>query len=93
MDQTRYFSRDEASEYLQNRGFKVAKQTLAKYAVTGGGPVYRNFGSRVVYESSDLDAWVEARLTGRRRSTSELTAERADGEPVRQAAQGVHHAS
>jgi hypothetical protein len=90
MDQTRYFYRDESSEYLQNRGLKVAKQTLTKYAVTGRGPVYRNFGSRVVYESSDLDAWVEARLTGRRRSTSEVSPDRSDGEPLRQAAQDFH---
>jgi Helix-turn-helix domain len=71
MDQTRYFSRDEASEYLKTRGFKIAKQTLAKYAVTGGGPAYRTFGSRVVYDPSDLDAWIEQRLTAPRRSTSE----------------------
>jgi hypothetical protein len=81
MKPTRYFSRDEASEYLRNRGFRIAKQTLAKYAVTGGGPAYRTFGTRVVYDPPDLDAWVEARLTARRRSTSELTAERTDGEP------------
>jgi hypothetical protein len=71
MKPTRYFSRDEASEYLKNRGFRVAKQTLAKYAVTGGGPAYRTFGSRVVYDPSDLDAWIDQRLTMPRRSTSE----------------------
>jgi hypothetical protein len=90
MKPTRYFSRDEASEYLKNRGFKIAKQTLAKYAVTGGGPIYRNFGTRVVYDPLDLDAWVEARLTARRRSTSEVSPDRSDGEPLRQAAQDFH---
>ncbi len=90
MDIKRFLSRAEASDYLASRGFRVAKPTLAKYAVTGGGPAYRTFGSRVVYDPSDLDAWVDARLTARRRSTSEITAERADGELVRQAAQDVH---
>jgi hypothetical protein len=72
MNTQRFLSRGEASEYLARRGFRIAKPTLAKYAVTGGGPIYRNFGTRVVYDPSDLDAWVEAKLTARRRSTSEL---------------------
>ncbi len=71
MKPERYLSRDEASGYLRLRGFRVAKQTLAKYAVTGGGPAYRNFGSRVVYDPVDLDVWIEQRLTMPRRSTSE----------------------
>jgi len=68
MKPTRYFSRDEASAYLRDRGFRIAKQTLAKYAVTGGGLTYRNFGTRVVYDPSDLDEWVKAKLTAPRRS-------------------------
>jgi hypothetical protein len=72
MEPQRYFSRDEASDYLKSRGFKVAKQTLAKYAVVGGGPPYRMFGTRVVYDPADLDAWVEQRLTQLRKSTSEI---------------------
>ena len=49
-------------------------QTLAKMAVTGEGPAYRSFGSRVVYDPADLDAWIDARLTKVRRSTSEIAA-------------------
>ncbi len=75
MDIKRFLSRGEASDYLANLGLPVAKPTLAKYAVTGGGPIYRTFGTRVVYDPSDLDAWVEAKLTTRRRSTSELMPE------------------
>jgi hypothetical protein len=71
MEPQRYFSRDEASDYLKNRGFRVAKQTLAKYAVTGGGPAYRTFGTRVVYDPADIDAWIEQRLTTLRKSTSQ----------------------
>ncbi|MGE4257247.1 MAG: helix-turn-helix transcriptional regulator [Xanthobacteraceae bacterium] len=71
MNSARFLSRSEASDYLISRGLRVARQTLAKYAVTGDGPAYRSFGSRVVYEPADLDAWIEGRLTKARRSTSE----------------------
>ena len=71
MNTNRFLSRSEASEYLIGRGFRVARQTLAKYAVTGDGPPYRSFGSRVVYDPADLEAWISTRLTSARRSTSE----------------------
>jgi hypothetical protein len=71
MSTTHYLSRTEAADYLASRGLRIAKQTLAKFAVTGEGPMYRAFGSRVVYSTADLDAWAEARLSKPRRSTSE----------------------
>jgi predicted DNA-binding transcriptional regulator AlpA len=46
----------------------LSKSTLEKYRVTGGGPVYASLGRIVVYESSDLDHWVNQR---KRASTSE----------------------
>lgn len=49
----------------------VAKQSLAKWRVSGTGPVFVKVGSRVFYRPQDLDAWVETRL---RRSTSEYEA-------------------
>jgi hypothetical protein len=72
MKPQRYLSRSEASAYLKVRGFRVEKQTLAKYAVTGAGPTYRTFGTRVVYDPLELDAWIDRRLTQPRRSTSEI---------------------
>ena len=75
MDATRFLSRSEASDYLGNRGLRIARQTLAKFAVTGEGPAYRSFGTRVVYAPADLDAWIEARLTKPRRSTSTISPE------------------
>jgi hypothetical protein len=74
MQPKRYLSRSEASDYLKAQGLRVEKQTLAKYAVTGAGPAYRTFGTRVVYDPADLDTWIERRLTGLRKSTSELLA-------------------
>jgi Helix-turn-helix domain len=70
MNVARFLSRSEASDYLVSRGLHIARQTLAKFAVTGEGPAYRSFGRRVVYDPADLDAWIDATLTNVRRSTS-----------------------
>ena len=50
----------------------VGKSSLEKMRLTGGGPVYLKPSRRVVYQVSDLDAWLESR---RRRSTSSSIAE------------------
>ena len=66
-------TRDEAPSYiLQKHGLKISKNTLQKYATTGGGPVYRRFGNRAVYTAADLDAWIEQKLSAPKRSTSEV---------------------
>jgi len=51
---------------------RVAPKTLGKYRVVGGGPRYRYFGRTPLYADSDLDAWVDERLSTPRRSTSEV---------------------
>jgi hypothetical protein len=48
---------------------RLSERTLEKWRVTGGGPVYRKFGRRVLYAYSDLLAWTES---ARKNSTSEL---------------------
>jgi hypothetical protein len=67
---TKYFDRNEAAQYLTERGLRVSKNTLQKWATVGGGPVYRRFGLRAVYTASDLDAWAQEKLTAPRKSTS-----------------------
>ena len=62
--QRTYLSRPEAAEYVRARGLIVSKTTLQKFATVGGGPVYRRFGSRAVYTTADLDAWIEQKLSG-----------------------------
>jgi hypothetical protein len=32
--------------------------TFAKYRLFGGGPIFCRLGRRVVYDPSDLDAWI-----------------------------------
>ena len=66
-----FLTRDQAARHLTNRGLAVSKLTLQKWATVGGGPLYRKFGNRTVYTTSDLDAWAMARLRPPRRSTSE----------------------
>ena len=43
-----FLSREEAAQYLTERGLKTAKGTLQKWVTTGGGPAYRRFGKRTV---------------------------------------------
>jgi hypothetical protein len=67
--------RPDASRYLaEKHGIKTAPATLAKLAVTGGGPEYDLWGRTPYYPIEKLDEWVMARLT-RRRSTSDRGAE------------------
>lgn len=62
----------EASEYLRLvHGVELSAATLAKFASIGGGPLYQKFGRWPLYEPGALDAWVAARLSAPRRSTSE----------------------
>jgi len=66
----RYLTRQEAASYLSERGLLVTKNTLQKFATTGGGPKYSIFGNRALYTPETLDFWAEARLSAPRKSTS-----------------------
>jgi hypothetical protein len=68
-----FLRRVDAANYLQQRyGLRCAKQTLAKLAVLGGGPVFRNAGRVPLYAPSDLDEWALSRMGKPRTSTSVL---------------------
>lgn len=60
---TKLYNTLEAAQYL-----RLGKNTLERFRVTGEGPPYAKLGYGVRYRESDLDAWVESRLT---KSTSE----------------------
>jgi excisionase family DNA binding protein len=38
----------------------AAKSTLDKLRVTGGGPRFIKIGKRVLYDTTDIDDWMEA---------------------------------
>jgi hypothetical protein len=63
MESTRYLDRAEAADYLTSRGLRVSKNTLQKWVTVGGGPEYRRFGHRAVYQTSDLDTWAARKLS------------------------------
>jgi hypothetical protein len=69
--QRRYLDQEQASKYLEEKGLTIAPKTLGKLRVTGGGPAYRKFGRKPVYDPPDLDAWVDHKLGPARHSTSE----------------------
>lgn len=58
-----YLSTREAAAFLG-----LSPRTLDRYRVTGEGPPFFKFGSRVRYLKADLEAWAQTR---RRRSTSD----------------------
>ncbi len=66
-----FLLRPEAAEFLKERGFPTTKNTLQKFATTGGGPIYRLFGNRAVYTPDDLLDWASTKLSAPRRSTSD----------------------
>jgi hypothetical protein len=66
-----FLRRGDAANYLQERyGLRCAKQTLAKLAVLGGGPIFRHAGRTPIYAPADLDEWARSRISEPRTSTS-----------------------
>lgn len=62
----------EAAEYLRlAHGIQVAPATLAKWASTGGGPVYQKLNRSPLYPVTGLDEWAAAKLGKPVCSTSE----------------------
>lgn len=77
MDHLRYLDRREAADYLTARGLRVSPKTLQKWVTTGGGPVYRRWGRCAVYLVSDLDTWINEKLSAPRRSAAQTREEAA----------------
>lgn len=75
IDEGSYIRRDAAAEYLRQRYGHGSPRTLAKLAVTGGGPRYVRSGTRMVlYRREDLDEWAMSKITPAQSSTSESPA-------------------
>jgi hypothetical protein len=64
-------SRNAAADFLTRMGFKIAKRSLDKLAVIGGGPPYRIYARRALYLADDLLEWATSRLSAPRHHTSE----------------------
>ena len=59
----KYLDTREAADFLG-----LSNRTLDRYRVTGEGPAFYKFGSRIRYALADLEAWAGSR---RMRSTSD----------------------
>jgi hypothetical protein len=70
MTNNAYLTRAAAAEYITSKGAPISKNTLTKMACVGGGPVYRLFGSKSLYVPTDLDRWIENRMSAPKQSTS-----------------------
>lgn len=71
-ERQRDLTRIEAARYLTDTWFPCAPKTLAKLAVTGGGPAFCKAGRVPLYARGDLDLWAKGRISPRVNSTSEL---------------------
>lgn len=65
-----YLRTKMASEFLGNLGIGAAPATLAKYRVTGEGPIFHKIGRQVVYAPEALVIWAEQRISPPKISTS-----------------------
>jgi len=59
---TGFLTRAKAAGFLTDHGFPIAAATLAKKAVTGGGPPYRIWNGRATYDVEQLLAWANNSL-------------------------------
>jgi hypothetical protein len=67
--------RKDAARYLTDVwGIPTSPKTLAKLAVTGGGPQYRKAGRIPLYEIAALDSFARSKLSPLVSSTSQLEA-------------------
>jgi hypothetical protein len=64
-------TREQTARALTAAGFPVAAATLATLASRGGGPGFRSFGARRLYEWRTAWEWARAKLGPLQRSTSE----------------------
>ena len=63
-------TREGVAAALTAAGFPVKAKTLATKATRGGGPPYRLFGKKPLYQWADAISWAESRLSEPLNSTS-----------------------
>ena len=70
MEDDRFLTPREASQYLAGLGLSYAPSTLAKLRCVGGGPVFHSFGRSTRYTPQRLREFVRSKLSAERTSTS-----------------------
>jgi hypothetical protein len=74
-------TRVQTAAALTQAGFPVSPATLSTKATRGGGPPYRKFGPRALYEWGTSLRWATERLRDPVRNTSENDASQAKLRP------------
>jgi hypothetical protein len=92
----RDMTRAETAQYITDHWFPHSPKTLAKLAVTGGGPPFRKAGRVPLYSEPLVDEWAESKISPLVRSTTELvvnvgTAEKVDEAPNKEAREPRSH--
>jgi hypothetical protein len=67
-------TRAAAAEALREAGFPVAHASLETMACRGGGPPFRRFGRKPIYEWGSTLEWARGRLSAPVSNTSEASA-------------------
>jgi len=71
-NQSKKLRRADASEYLlEQHHISYKPSTLAKLAVTGGGPKFYHAGRIPLYPTMELDIWAQSMLSPLKSSTSD----------------------
>ena len=69
------FRRKAAAAYLREvYGVPCSENWLAKLAVSGNGPPFRRYARYPFYSQSDLNSWVQGRMSALAHSTAGLPA-------------------
>jgi hypothetical protein len=88
-------TRNAIAAALTQAGYPTSPATLASKATRGGGPPYRRFGPRPLYQWGDALRWAQSRLGPRICSTSEAASHslpaRPDGDTVTPAKSPPRH--
>ena len=74
IDPDHLLTRDMTAEALTKAGFPTSPKNLATKATRGGGPPYRKYGRRPLYQWGTSIAWARSRLGPEIASTSEAAA-------------------
>jgi hypothetical protein len=64
--------REDCAKALTEHGFRITEKTLATRATRGGGPPYRKFNGRVIYQWGPALAWAHAAMSPEVVLSSEL---------------------
>ncbi len=71
LNPTALLTRDAVATALTDAGFPISGATLATKATRGGGPPFRLFGRRPLYEWGAALGWAQSRLSEPATTTSE----------------------